>query len=409
MKAICTLLLISTLALCVSCEKDPIIKETPKITLTKKSAEIIEADHAFGFELFREVCRISELENIMISPMSVSYALGMTYNGAAGTTLDAFNEVLHFGGLTNQEVNESYKDLMDQLLNLSEEVEFALANSIWYKEGYPVLEDFVKTNEDYFNAAIREADFSDPKTVDMINGWIEQQTNDKIRDMLDQIPDDVIMYLINAIYFNANWKYEFPKEDTYEGEFKLENGSQTAVDYMVVEGDFQYTSNDDFTAVELPYSDSSFSMLVMLPNQENSVSSLTESLDVDSWDSWFENSQRIGIRVVLPKFKYEFKDLLNDPLKTLGLEVAFSDNADFSRIVPYRKLCISRVIHQTFIDVQEEGTEAAAATIVEIKELSSQGGGTITFHADHPFLYLIKENSTGAIVFMGKVGRPEYE
>jgi len=409
MKTIYALLIISTLTLFVSCETEPIIKETPKIILTKKSAEIIEADHAFGFELFREIYRVSEEENIMISPMSISYALGMTYNGAEGTTLDAFNDVLHFGGLTNQEVNESYKDLMDQLLNLSEEVEFALANSIWYKEGYPVLEDFIKTNEDYFNAAIREADFSDPKTVDLINGWIEEQTNDKIKDMLDQIPGDVVMYLINAIYFNANWKYEFPKEDTYEGEFKLEKGSQTAVDYMVVEGDFHYTSNDDFAAVELPYSDSSFSMLVMLPQQGNSVSSLIESLDVSTWDSWFEHSQRLGVRVVLPKFKYEFKDLLNDPLKTLGLGVAFSDNADFSRIVPDRSLCISRVIHQTFIDVQEEGTEAAAATIVEIKELSSPGGASITFHADHPFLYLIKENSTGAIVFMGKVGRPMYD
>ncbi|MBE9517311.1 MAG: serpin family protein, partial [Bacteroidetes bacterium] len=167
--------------------------------------------------------------------------------------------------------------------------------------------------------------------------------------------------------------------------------------------------NDDFAAVELPYSDSSFSMLVMLPQQGNSVSSLIESLDVSTWDSWFEHSQRLGVRVVLPKFKYEFKDLLNDPLKTLGLGVAFSDNADFSRIVPDRSLCISRVIHQTFIDVQEEGTEAAAATIVEIKELSSPGGASITFHADHPFLYLIKENSTGAIVFMGKVGRPMYD
>ena len=409
MKTICSLIILSTVALLISCETEPIIKETPKIILTKKSAEIIEADHAFGFELFREIYRVSEEENIMISPMSISYALGMTYNGAAGTTLDAFNDVLHFGGLTNQEVNESYKDLMDQLLNLSDEVEFALANSIWFKEGYPVLEEFIKTNEDYFNAAIREADFSDPKTVDLINGWIEEQTNDKIKDMLDQIPGDVVMYLINAIYFNANWKYEFPKEDTYEGEFKLENGSQTAVDYMVVEGDFHYTSNDDFAAVELPYSDSSFSMLVMLPQQGNSVSSLIESLDVSTWDSWFEHSQRLGVRVVLPKFKYEFKDLLNDPLKTLGLGVAFSDNADFSRIVPDRSLCISRVIHQTFIDVQEEGTEAAAATIVEIKELSSPGGASITFFADHPFLYLIKENSTGAIVFMGKVGRPVYD
>ena len=409
MKAISTLIIISTLILCVSCETEPIEKETPKITLTKKSAEIIEADHAFGFELFREIYKVSEEENIMISPMSISYALGMTYNGAVGTTLDAFNDVLHFGGLTNQEVNESYKDLMDQLLNLSEEVEFALANSIWFKEGYPVLEDFIKTNEDYFNAAIREADFSDPKTVDLINGWIEAQTNDKIKDMLDQIPEDVIMYLINAIYFNANWKYEFPKEDTYEGDFYLENESEITVDYMVVDGDFQYTLMDDFTAVELPYSDSSFSMVVMLPHLEGSISSLTESLNVDSWNSWFENSHRIAIRIILPKFKYEFKNLLNDPLLTLGLGVAFSDNADFSRIVPDRKLCISRVIHQTFIDVQEEGTEAAAATIVEIKELSSPGGSYISFRADHPFLYLIKENSTGAIVFMGKVGRPEYE
>ncbi len=409
MKPIFFLLFVSSLMLLISCETEPIQKETPKITLSKKSAEIIEADHAFGFELFREVCRESDEENIMISPMSVSYALGMTYNGAAGTTLDAFNEVLHFGGLSNVEVNESYKDLMHQLLNLSEEVEFALANSIWYKEGYPVLEDFIKTNEDYFLAAVEEADFSDPKTLDLINGWIEKQTNDKIRDMLDYIPGSAVMYLINAIYFNADWKYEFPKEDSYEGEFKLETESQTAVDYMVVEGDFQYTSTDDFTAVELPYSDSSFSMLVMLPGQESSISSLIESLDLASWDNWFEHSQRLGVRVVLPKFKYEFKDLLNQALMSLGLGVAFTDNADFSRIVSAGGIHISRVIHQTFIDVQEEGTEAAAATIVEIKENSSSGGGSITFHADHPFLYLIKENSTGAIVFIGKVGRPVYE
>jgi serine protease inhibitor len=409
MKVIYPLLLISALVLSLSCEKEPLQKETPKITLSKKSAEIIKADHAFGFELFKEVLRISDEDNIMISPMSVSYALGMTYNGAAGSTLDAFKQVLHFSDLTEEEVNESYKDLMDQLLNLSEEVEFALANSIWYKEAYPVLETFINTNQNYFNAAVEEANFSDPNTVDLINGWIEEQTNDKIKDMLDYIPVDAVMYLINAIYFNADWKYEFPKEDTYQGDFNLENGSQTDVDYMVVEGDFQYTYNDNFAAVELPYSDSSFSMLVMLPNQSSSVTALIESLDVETWDSWFEFSRRQGVRVILPKFKYEFKDLLNDPLKTLGLGSAFSDTADFSRIVSAGDIQISRVIHQAFIDVQEEGTEAAAATIVEMREYSSPGGNNTTFHADHPFLYLIRENSTGAIVFMGKVGRPVYE
>ena len=177
---------------------------------------------------------------------------------------------------------------------------------------------------------------------------------------------------------------------------------------MRVTGDFMYTSNEDFTAVDLPYGDSTFSMVVMLPSSEKEVSDLVASLDVTHWDSWFDNSRLTGVRVDLPKFKYEFKDLLNDPLINLGLGVAFSEEeADFTRINPAGNLFISRVIHQTFIDVQEEGTEAAAATIVEIS-LTSAGGSPIYFKADNAFLYLIKENSTGAIVFIGKVGKPEY-
>ena len=394
-----------------SCEKaDPIQKEIPKITLNKKAAKILEADKAFGFELFREVCNLSEEDNIMISPLSVSYALGMTYNGAAGTTLQAFNDVLHFGDLTTQEVNESYKDLMDQLIHLDDKVEFSIANSIWYRQGFQVLPEFINTNEDYFNAAVKEIDFTDPQTVEVINQWIEDKTNDKIKDMLDQIPNDAMMYLINAIYFNATWKYEFEKGDTYQGDFNLVGGTKHQVDYMRVSGNFQYTSNEDFTAVELPYGDSTFSMVVMLPSSGKKVSDLVTKLDVVHWDSWFDDSRFTGVQVDLPKFKYDFKGLLNDPLADLGLEVAFSElEADFTRINPDGNLFISRIIHQTFIDVQEEGTEAAAATIVEISLTSIGGGGSpIYFKADKPFLYLIKENSTGAVVFIGKVGKPEY-
>ncbi len=403
-----------------SCEKsEPIQRETPTITLNKKAAEIIEADKAFGFELFREVYTLSEEDNIMISPLSVSYALGMTYNGAAGTTLQAFNDVLHFGDLTTQEVNESYKDLMDQLLNLDEKVEFSIANSIWYRLGFQVLPEFIKTNKDYFDAAVKEIDFTDPQTVEVINQWIESNTNGKIKDMLDFIPGDAVMYLINAIYFNATWKYEFVKKDTYQGDFNLADGTRHQAEYMRVSGNFQYTSNEDFTAVELPYGDSTFSMVVMLPSPRSGVmlpspgdevSDLVAKLDGAHWDSWFEDSRFTGVQVDLPKFKYDFKELLNDPLVNLGLGVAFSENeADFTRINPDGNLFISRVIHQTFIDVQEEGTEAAAATIVEISLTSTGGGGSpIHFKADKPFLYLIKENSTGTIVFMGKVGKPEY-
>lgn len=177
---------------------------------------------------------------------------------------------------------------------------------------------------------------------------------------------------------------------------------------MSVTGDFIYTSDKDFTAVELPYGDSTFSMVVMLPYGEKEVSDLVDSMDIANWDSWFENSRLVGVRVDLPKFKYEFKELLNDPLINLGLGVAFSNGADFTRINPAGNLLISRVIHQTFIDVQEEGTEAAAATIVEMIETSAGGGSPVYFKIDRPFLYLIKENSTGAIVFIGKVGKPEY-
>ncbi|MHA1280098.1 MAG: serpin family protein [Candidatus Helarchaeota archaeon] len=397
-----------------SCEENgpsgPVDEEIPKITLNKKAAEIIKADQAFGFELFREVYNLTDEDNIMISPLSVSYALGMTYNGAAGTTLEAFNDVLHFDGLTSQEVNESYKDLMNQLVHLDEQVEFSIANSIWYRLGFEVLAEFIQTNKDYFDAEVKDVDFNDPQTVEIINQWIEDKTNGKIRDMLDYIPAEAVMYLINAIYFNATWKYEFEKEETYEGDFTLADGNNHKVDYMRVTGNFAYTSNEDFTAVELPYGDSTFSMVVMLPSGEQEVSDLVAKLDDAHWDSWFDHSTLMGVRVDLPKFKYDFKELLNDPLINLGLGVAFSEyDADFTRINPGRNLFISRVIHQTFIEVQEEGTEAAAATIVEISETSIGGGGSpIYFRADKPFLYLIKENSTGAIIFIGKVGKPEY-
>ncbi len=402
---------LSILALFIlpSCEEaEPIDKEPKKIVLNLKSAEIIQADQQFAFELFREVNELSENNNLMISPLSVSYALGMTYNGAAGDTREAFRQVLHFGEWTDQEVNESYKDLMGQLVTLDDKVEFSIANSIWYKLGYNVLEAFIATNQEYFDAIVEELDFSDPGAVDIINGWIEDKTNGKIQDMLDYIPGNAVMYLINAIYFNATWKYQFEKEETFEDDFNLEGGGTHRCDFMQVEGGFNVTSQDLFSAVELPYGDSAFSMVVLLPQEEVTVDALVNAMDVEHWNDWFASSYMANVQIQLPKFKYGFKSLLNDPLKNLGLGIAFGGEANFNNITPMADLFISRVIHQTFIDVQEEGTEAAAATIVELRELSIPSGPPL-FKVDRPFLYVIKENSTGAILFMGKVGKPEYE
>lgn len=383
-------------------------RDTPPtpVKLNYKSAEIIRADQQFAFELFREVNALTEDENIMISPLSVSYALGMTYNGAAGTTRQAFEEVLHFDGLTMQEVNESYKDLMEQLVTLDRQVEFSIANSIWYRLGASVLDSFITTNREYFDAAVEELDFSDPASVDVINDWIAEQTNDKIRDMLDQIPPGVYMYLVNAIYFNAEWKYTFDKDDTFTGNFHQEGGRTETVDYMKIEESFGYALQEEYAAVELPYGDSAFSMVAILPSEEIPIDSFIAMYEQEEWSQLGSLSATQKMTVELPKFKYGFKSLLNDPLTGLGLGIAFSGAADFSGITRETDLYISRVIHQTFIDVNEKGTEAAAATIVEMRETSAFLN-YIRF--DRPFLYIIKENSTGAILFMGKVGRPVYD
>jgi serine protease inhibitor len=401
-------LVLLALGLMPACETNGPVKDEPReIVLNKKAAEIIEADQQFAFELFGEVCSLSEEDNIMISPLSVSCALGMTMNGSAGTTLDAFYDVLHFGELTNEEVNESFRDLMDQIVRLDEKVQFSIANSIWYKLGYNVLEDFVTTNRTWFDAAVRELDFSDPQSVDIINAWIEEKTNDKIQDMLDFIPPDAVMYLINAIYFNAKWKYQFDKKDTYQGNFHPSDGSTYPANFMKISGAFSHAFTENYSAVEMPYGDSSFSMVVILPAEGKTTGDLLSGMDISAWNTLSASLTTGNVQIELPRFKYGFKDLLNDPLINLGLGIAFSGGADFSRITPGGGLYISRVIHQSFIDVQEEGTEAAAATIVELRETSA--GGPPLFRADRPFLYIIKENSTGAILFMGKVGKPVYE
>ncbi|MGC9471529.1 MAG: serpin family protein [Bacteroidales bacterium] len=401
--------LLTLLVFLAACEKKPAPQENdiPQVILRKKAAEIIEADRTFAFELFWEVMQSCEEKNLMISPLSVSYALGMTCNGAAGTTLDAFYDVLHFGGLTLQEVNESYQDLMNQLVHLDEQVEFSIANSIWYRLGFDVLTAFVQTNQTYFDAMVSQLDFSDPEAVDIINEWIEAHTNGKIQNMLDYIPGDAVMYLINAIYFNATWKYEFDKEKTQPGLFYPDDLSEYQTDFMKVNGNFLYASTENFSAVELPYGDSTFSMVVMLPATGLSVASLAEQMNAATWESWFDQTQVTNVQVELPKFNYGFKSLLNDPLINLGLGVAFGPGADFSGITPGGGIFISRVIHQTFIDVQEEGTEAAAATIVEMGETAFPANPPVLC-INRPFLFFIKENSTGTILFMGKVGEPLY-
>ena len=392
-----------------SCEKTNNVEPGPKeINLTQKGKILVEADNLFGIKLFKEVLKAEEPEeNVMISPLSVSLALAMTYNGAAGDTKEAMEKTLELNGLTVDEINENYKMLIDALVSVDPKVLMSIANSIWYKHTFNVEQDFIDVNQNYFYAEVSPLDFYDPEAVNTINNWVADKTNDKITEILDEIPADAVMYLINAIYFKGIWKYEFDESDTEEKPFYLSDGTTKDVPMMVQEGSFNYLSNDILQAVEMPYGAGNYSMIILLPQSNKTADDIIDRLSNENWNRWLsEFYEAEKVQIHLPKFRFEYKNLLNDELKNMDMEIAFDpSNADFSKINSNGGLYISRVIHKSFIEVNEEGTEAAAVTLVEM----FRSGGGETFIVNKPFIFVIKEKYTNSIIFMGKVMEPEYE
>lgn len=390
----------------VSCVKEP-APYVPGIDFrgNKKAAELIAADNAFAADLFREVDKLAEEDNYMVSPLSVAIALGMTYNGADGETKTAFEETLRLQGFSRSEINRIHGALIDLLLKVDPKVTFEIANSIWVNQNYTLQQEFADTNRFYYNAEINSLDLYSGNAKDIINGWVSDKTHEKIKEVLDEIPPDVVMYLINALYYYGNWKYEFKKEDNRPINFKLDDGTVKEVEGMKQRADLYVYYNPDFSMLELPYGNDKFAMDILLPSEDKNVEDIIDDFDAENWNSWLSGLHKTEVAIHIPKFKYEFKTLLNKHLANMGLGIAFSGRADLSLMVEESSdLYISRVIHKTFIDVNEKGTEAAAVTVVEIRETSA-GPGT-EFVVDKPFIYIIREKTSGAIVFMGKVGKP---
>jgi len=397
------------LILAISCGKEPFPQgaQDPKpIEVNAKSKMVIEGSNRFGFELFRQLWESEPKEkNLMISPLSVELALAMTYNGAGGTTKEAFGKVLHVTELPTQDLNTSLHDLTKALLEVDPQVTMEIANSIWYRNTFSVEDAFLETNKKYFDAEIRPLDFSNPHSKEIINGWVDEKTHHKIPEIIDDIDPSSVMFLINAIYFNGTWKYRFDKEKTTRRPFHITPETTVEVPTMTQKGDFPYTANDLFSAIELPYGRGNYSMVLLLPLPEKSLDDVVEALTPEKWQQWLDAFDTLNdLTIYLPKFTFRYKKKLNDPLIDLGLGVAFSGNADFSGINPDLDLYISEVRHKTFIKVDEKGTEAAAVTSVEIRYTSAGPGST--FLLDRPFLFVIKEKYTGAILFMGRVADP---
>ncbi len=373
--------------------------------LSIAEGQLIEADNRFAFKLFREISRQEGDSNIFISPLSAAMALGMTYNGAAGSTQVAMQEVLELQGMNLQEVNESYRSLIDLLRNLDPRVEFLLANSIWYRQGYAIEQEFLDLNRQYFDAEVAALDFNSSSAADTINAWVRENTANRIDSIVvGPISPLTVMYLMNAIYFKGDWVYQFDKNLTTSAPFTLKDGSVASVP-MMSHGDpieIGIAWADQVVVGDIAYGGGAYSMTVLLPETASDIDSLVGRLTQENWNGWIAGLGTTEIEVQLPKFTLEYAITLNDVLTALGMGIAFdSFRADFTRMCATCALYIDSVVQKTFVDVNEEGTEAAAVTSVVMADR-----GAASFVVNRPFLFVIRERFSGTILFMGKIMDP---
>ncbi len=371
--------------------------------------EVISASNSFAFDIFKEIVNSEADTNIFISPLSISYALGMTFNGADGETKEAMRNVLGFEGMTDTAINESYRDLTKTLTTIDPKVIMEIANSIWYRQEFEVEQDFIDINQEYFDADVSALDFALPGAKDIINDWIEEKTHDKIKDVIKEINPTTMMFLINAVYFKATWKYEFDPDDTEVEDFHLSNGGTVDCDMMRQENEFLRYFNDDFQAIQLPYGNAGYCMSIFLPREGHSLDGLINQMNDAAWSDWMASFTMDTTILKMPKFRLKYNRELKNDLTALGMGIAFeSSNANFSRISSLIDLFISAVIHSTFVQVDEEGTEAAAVTVV-VMETTSINPDERTIKLDRPFLFVIHDKYTDAILFMGKITNPVWE
>jgi serine protease inhibitor len=388
----------------------PLITALPR-ALTSGENKLIAADNRFAFTLLRQVARETgdTLTNLFVSPLSVAMALGMTYNGAAGTTETAMRHTLELEGMTVPEVNDASRSLIALLRGLDPGVRFQIANSIWYRQTFSVEQPFLDANRTYFDAEVAGLDFASPAAPQRINDWVTRQTQGLITDIVaSPLPDYAMMYLINAIYFKGDWTNQFDRAHTAPAPFELADGSTVQVPMMHSDGPLRVRAYRDATVdvAELPYGGRAFAMTIVMPHDAAAFDSLVAGLTSEQWDGWVALLDTTRIRVSLPKFRLVNDLSLVSTLKALGMEVAFHceppDMADFTRMHQPQEACITDVKHKTYVDVNEEGTEAAAVTSVEIGIVSMPPEILI----DRPYLFAIRERLSGTFLFLGAIRNP---
>ncbi|MHC1754855.1 MAG: serpin family protein [Methanosarcina sp.] len=415
--------LVFTLSLlCTGCVKDTaVIPEsgavTPENAINADSVrdyDIAAANNVFAFDMYSQLAQLEtgEQGNVFFSPHSISAAMAICYEGAEGTTKEQISNVFYFPA--NRTVLKVRMERMNDKINsVNSDYELQTANALWVQDGYPVKEAYIHNVKKYYDGGVTNLDFvGKPDTSrNTINEWVEARTNDKIKDLVPEglIKTDTRIIITNAIYFNGKWEHEFDKEMTTKKTFYPTEGEEISVDMMYMSNNFNYGENSKAKIIELPYKGNDLSMYIVLPKDEN-IKKFETDFTVNDYTKLKNNMDSTeDVETTIPKFKFETKTELSDSLIEMGVVDAFGP-ANFSGISD-GPLAISRVIHQTFIDVKEEGTEAAAATMVEetVGMSFSWDSKKREFKADHPFMFFIEDRRTNCILFMGKVEYPEYE
>ena len=363
-------------------------------------------NNQFAFDLFHKLTKVDE--NLFFSPFSISSALAMTYAGAAGNTETEMQKVLHFGA-NNEAFHQTFAALNKQI-SQKKELTLNVANSIWAQKSFGFLDSYLNLVKKNYEVGVEFVNFKKKpeKTRKQINEWVEQQTNNKIKDLLkpSHIDESTVMVLVNAIYFNGNWAKQFDKKKSKEQDFFVNKNDTVRSTLMFTNLKTKYFENDTVQMIELPYKNNEASMIVIMPPKGSDFFEFAQQFEMKQYLQYQRQMKQGKALVYLPKFKLTKSETLSKTLAEMGMPSAFR-KADFSLMTGKKNLAISEVIHKAFVDVSETGTEAAAATaVVMMRATVSIKNKPFRFRADHPFIFLIKENSTGAILFMGSVYDP---
>jgi serpin B len=405
MKKLTLLLFLSLFFACSPTEPEP--ANTPNLrTLSAVENTLVNSSNEFAFALFNQTQ--SNESNYFLSPLSVGIALGMTLNGAEGETKQGILNTIQFGDLTDVDVNKGYFDLINLLSEMDRTVSMNIANSVWYRNTLTVKPDFKSIIETDYKGTVQGLDFSSPTSKNTINKWVEDRTNNKIKDVIEDIDPSLVMFLINAIYFKGDWAYRFDKAKTRSDNFYLDGGQVIQTEMMQAEKVAVSTfSHEKFSLVNIPFGNKQFEFSVLLPNSQYTTEDIVPDLRPDALNEWMSKAHDQTVELRMPKFKMKWKKRLNEDLSAMGMAQAFTPGyADFPHFFesPLR-LYIDFVDHHSFLEVNETGAEAAAVTVVGVG-LTSIGSGPPVLAINKPFIFLIREKHSGAILFMGQLKNP---